>query len=80
MDATLTIRLPEEIKQSLDRLADATGRTKSYLALDAIQRYLEQEAWQVAEIQQAVKEADAEDFATPTEVKRLLRKWGLDAD
>lgn len=80
MDATLTIRLSEEIKQSLDRLAEATGRTKSYLALDAIQRYLEQEAWQVAEIQQALKEADAGDFATSAEVRRVLRKWGLDAD
>lgn len=76
MDATLTIRLPEEIKRSLDRLADATGRTKSYLALDAIQRYLEQEAWQVAEIRAAVQEADSGDFASSAEVQRVLRKWG----
>ncbi len=79
MDTTLTIRLPDDTKQSLERLAGATGRTKSYLALEAIRRYLDEEAWQIAEIQQAVAEADARDFATPAEVKKVLKKWGVNA-
>jgi predicted transcriptional regulator len=80
MDTTLTIRLPEETKQSLEQLAEATGRSKSFLALDAIRAYLEREAWQVAQIQEAVGEADAGDFATLGEVQRVLRKWGLGGD
>ncbi len=79
MDTTLTIHLPDDTKLLLEKLADATGRTKSYLALDAIRRYLNEEAWQIAEIQQAVAEADAGNFATPTEVKKVLKKWGVDA-
>jgi len=80
MDTTLTIRIPEDTKQSLEQLAEATGRSKSFLALDAIQAYLERESWQIVAIQEAIKEADAGDFATLAEVQRVLRKWGVDAD
>jgi len=79
MDTTLTIRISNELKHSLEKLAKATGRTKSYLALDAIRAYLDQEAWQIAEIKRAVKEADAGDFATEAEVKRIFNKWGVNA-
>jgi len=79
MDTTLTIRISSNLKQSLEKLAKASGRTKSYLALDAIRSYLDQEAWQVAEIKKAIKEADAGDFATEAEVKRIFKKWGVNA-
>jgi len=73
--ATLTLRVPLEIKDQLDRLADATHRTKSYLAGEAIRQYLDLEAWQVGEIQQAIKEADAGDFASDEEVDAIVRKY-----
>lgn len=38
---TLTIRLPKEIEERLDRLAKATGRTKSYYVHQAILERLE---------------------------------------
>ncbi|MDP1730732.1 MAG: ribbon-helix-helix protein, CopG family, partial [Devosia sp.] len=34
---TITIRVPVEIKQKLDRLAEATKRSRSYLAADALE-------------------------------------------
>jgi len=42
--ATLTIRLTPEAKEQLSRLATATHRTKSFLAAEAISRYIEREA------------------------------------
>jgi predicted transcriptional regulator len=42
--ATLTIRLTPEAKEQLNRLAAATHRTKSFLAAEAINRYVEREA------------------------------------
>lgn len=39
--AILTLRLPEETKAKLDKLAQATHRSKSYLAEEAIARYLD---------------------------------------
>jgi len=42
--AILTLRVPEEIKEKLDKLAQATHRSKSFLAEEAIARYLDLEA------------------------------------
>ena len=71
---TLTLRVPAEVRNQLDKLAEATHRTKSYLVGEAIRQYLDLEAWQVGEIQQAIKEADAGDFASDDEVDAMLRK------
>lgn len=57
--STMTIRLPEEVKTRLERLATATERTKAYLAAKAVEEYLEAQEWQILAIQEAVKEADS---------------------
>ena len=75
MATNLTVRLDTGTKKSLDQLAKATGRTRSFLAQDALRRYVEEEAWQVAEIRKAVQEADAGEFATDEEVTKTLKKW-----
>jgi RHH-type rel operon transcriptional repressor/antitoxin RelB len=79
MATNLTVRLDAMTKKSLDQLAKATGRTRSFLAQDALRRYVEEQAWQVAEIRKGVKEADAGDFATKEEVTATLNKWGVRA-
>lgn len=73
--AVLTVRVPSDVKDQLDRLADVTHRSKSYLACEAIKKYLDLEAWQIGEIQQATQEADAGDFASDEEVDALVRKY-----
>lgn len=73
--AVLTLRVPAEVKDRLDKLADATQRSKSYLAGEAIRQYLDLEAWQIGEIQQALHEADAGDFAADDEVDAVVRKY-----
>ena len=73
--AILTLRVPEETKAKLDKLAQATHRSKSYLAEEAIARYLDLEAWQVGEIEQAIQEADRGDFANPSDMADLLKKY-----
>jgi predicted transcriptional regulator len=71
----MSLRLPEDVEDNLAALATATGRSKSFLALDALRQYLEQEAWQVGEIQRAVAEADAGDFASDAQVQAVMEKW-----
>ena len=73
--AVLTLRVPVAVRDKLDQLADATHRSKSFLAGEAIQRYLELEAWQIGEIQQAIAEADAGDFASEEDVTALAAKY-----
>jgi len=65
---TLTVELSAETKAALAALAEATGRSEALLTSEAIQRYLEYDAWYVAEVEQALREADAGDFATEEEV------------
>ncbi|WP_310453002.1 ribbon-helix-helix domain-containing protein [Sulfuritalea sp.] len=72
---TLTLRVPKEMKERLDMLADATHRSKSYLAGEALRQYIDLEAWQIGEIQQALKEADANDFASDAEIDAVVRKY-----
>ncbi len=75
MSTTMTIRLDDETKGQLDRLAEATKRSKSFLAAEAIREYIETNEWQLQEIRSALTEADAGDFATEAEVKKLTEKW-----
>ena len=79
MSTTMTIRLEPELKARLDQLSEATHRSKSFLAAEAIKEFVELNEWQVQEIKAAIKEADDGDFATEKEVKNTLGKWGVNA-
>ena len=78
MTTTMTIRLDDQIKDRLDALAQATQRSKSFLAAEAIRVYVESNDWQIGEVQAALLEADAGDFAPDGDVADLARKWGAD--
>lgn len=73
--ASLNLRIADDMKQQLETLAEATGRNKSFLAVEAIRRYLQQEASQVAETRQAIDEADSGDFTEAAEVQAIRDKW-----
>jgi predicted transcriptional regulator len=73
--AVLTLRVDTKTKTKLDKLAEATKRSKSFLAAEAIERYLEVEAWQIKEIKQAIKEADAGDFVSDSEFAKIVKKY-----
>ncbi|MHC8378689.1 CopG family ribbon-helix-helix protein [Pseudomonas sp. MDT1-16] len=77
--SVMSLRLPDEIADTLANLSKATGRSKSFLAVDALREYLAREAWQIEEIQKTLKEADAGDFATPEEVKAISDRWTANA-
>jgi RHH-type transcriptional regulator, rel operon repressor / antitoxin RelB len=72
---TMTVRLESELKDRLDKLADATHRSRSFLAGEAIRKFIELNEWQIQELQKAIKEADAGDFASNQEVKDVFDKW-----
>ncbi|GJM11008.1 MAG: hypothetical protein DHS20C11_32840 [Lysobacteraceae bacterium] len=80
MSTTMTIRLDHELKERLDQLAKSTDRSRSYLAAVALRDYVEINEWQIREIEQAVVEAEAEDFASAESVNKTLSKWGTDLD
>ena len=79
MSTTMTIRLEPELKQRLDRLAEATQRSKSFLAAAALRDFIELNEWQIQEITEAIKEADNGEFASDKEVNKVFAKWAGNA-
>ena len=78
---TITVRMPASVKDQLEELARATGRQRTYLALEAIRKYLEVESWQIAEIQEAIQRADAGEFAADEQVTAVREKFqAMDQD
>jgi RHH-type transcriptional regulator, rel operon repressor / antitoxin RelB len=79
MSTTMTVRLDDEVRDRLDQLAEATQRSKSFLAAEAIRAFVETNEWQIGEIRAALREAAAGDFASDKDVAALARKWKVNA-
>jgi predicted transcriptional regulator len=73
---TINVRLPEALYDQIEALAKATARTKSFLAIDALTHYVQSESWQIHDIHEGIKEADAGEFATDEEVKAVFDRYG----
>lgn len=56
---TMTVRLDTQAKIRLNKLAEMTHRSKSFLASEAINSYLETQEWQLNEIIKGITEADS---------------------
>jgi len=75
MSATVTLRLDDAVKDKLEKLAESTHRSRSFLAAEAIKAYVDSNEWQINEIHNALQEADAGDFASANEVNAIKTKW-----
>lgn len=74
---TLSVRVSPKVRKQLEKLSDATGRTKSFLAVEAIESYLATQAWQVKAIHNAVKKANRKDtaFIDHSQVTDWVNSW-----
>jgi RHH-type transcriptional regulator, rel operon repressor / antitoxin RelB len=79
---TVTIRLPTEVKDKLAALAISTHRSQSWLAAQAIAAYIEDQSWQIQQIEAAVALADRDQAAwvPATEVNEWFASWGTDKE
>lgn len=75
--STVTARLSEETALKLNQLAQTTKRSKSFLVAQALENFLEEQTWQVAQIRESLAQADAGKFASKSEVQEAFAKWGL---
>lgn len=74
---TLSVRILPQIRDQLDELSDATGRTKSFLAAQAIENYLATQAWQVKAIKKALKKSNSKEahFIDHKKVTDWVDSW-----
>jgi RHH-type rel operon transcriptional repressor/antitoxin RelB len=73
---TFTVRVDAAAKKRLERLAKDTGRSRSFLAAEAINDYLDVNEWQVAGIKRAVASLDRGEGVSHERVKDWVESWG----
>ena len=78
--ALVSLRIEEELADRLNRLAVATGRSKSFIASQAIIDYLALQEWQIAAIQEGVAAADRGELVAHEEALKILQTWGTKRD
>lgn len=73
---TFTVRVEPEVKKRLERLAKSTGRSRSYLAAEALSDYLDLNEWQVEGIKRAVASLDRGEGVPHQQVQDWVNSWG----
>ena len=73
---TFTVRADPDAKERLERFAKSTGPSRSFLAAEAINQYLEVNEWQVAGIKQAIASLDRGEGVAHEQVKDWVTSWG----
>jgi RHH-type rel operon transcriptional repressor/antitoxin RelB len=71
--ALISVRVSMAIADRLENLAKTVDRSKSYLAAEAIEEYLDIHEWQVQAIQAGVKEIEQGAVVDFSEIKK---QWG----
>ena len=71
----ITVELAPATSLALDQIAIELACDRTDLLKHAIDLYLQTHQWQVQHIGEGIRQADAERFATETEVARAFAKW-----
>lgn len=72
---TFTVRVEPGVKKRLEKLAKSTGRTRSFLAAEALNAYLDVNEWQVGGIKKAIASLDRGEGVPHSEVKEWVTSW-----
>lgn len=70
----LTVRVEPETRESIDAIAEATNRDRSFIINEALSAYIDVYRWQVEHIHAAIREADAGRFVPEAEAERRIRR------
>jgi len=74
-DRALTLNVEDKTLARLEELARETGRSSEQLAEEALQRYVEYEGWKADEIRDAMRRADAGEFASDEEMRAVFDRY-----
>ncbi len=72
----ISLRIRSEKVDMLERLAKATDRPRSWHIEQALDAYLDLQAWQVAHIEKSMTEMDAGRGIPHEEIVKELLTWG----
>ncbi len=72
----ISFRIETEKINRLERLAQAPDRPRSWHLEQALDAYLESQAWQIAHIEEGVADADAGRTLPHERIREWLQTWG----
>lgn len=72
----ISFRIPSEKVDELERLAKATDRPRSWHIEQALDSYLDIQAWQIGQIEKSIAEMDAGTGVPHKKIKKELLNWG----
>jgi predicted transcriptional regulator len=75
---TFTLRIDPADKERLEALARSTGRSRSFLAAEAIKAYLDINEWQVSGIRDAMAATDRGEGVSHEAVRGWVASWESD--
>lgn len=73
--SAFTVRLPDDVAKKLDELAEKLDRSRSYVAAQAISDFVTREAWQLADIEAGLRDAERGNFASDAEVAATIARF-----
>jgi RHH-type transcriptional regulator, rel operon repressor / antitoxin RelB len=73
--ATITMRVRNALKKRLEKMARSTGRSRSFLATEAISAYLDDNEWQISGIVAAISSLDRGEGIPHKRVKEWVASW-----
>ena len=76
----LSVRISEDKARRIEALAKATDRPKSWLLEQALDAYLDSQAWQVARIEEGLADIQSGAALAHEEVAEWLAGWGGDRE
>jgi RHH-type transcriptional regulator, rel operon repressor / antitoxin RelB len=72
---TFSVRLDQKAKERLQKLAKTTGRSRSFLAAEAIVAYLDINEWQIVGITKALSSLDRGKGVAHERVREWVASW-----
>ena len=72
---TISFRIDADTVQALDEVAKALDRDRTYVLNEAVRNYLEVQQWQIEQIKEGIRQADAGQVIDHAEVKRIVKTW-----
>src|SRR6202049_2198093 len=72
---TFSVRVDRSTKSRLEKLARSTGRSRSFLAAEAIAAYLDTNEWQISGITAALTSLDRGRGITHDRVEQWVGSW-----
>ena len=75
----LSTRVSPEVAKRLAALAQSTHRSKSFLAAQAIEEFLNVQEWHVEAIKEGIAAAERGDVKSHEQAIAILNTWGKNA-